>query len=335
MVDSSSAENSIEGGSPSETDVEVSGSSTEDTNQGASSMLEAVQSALNVEKPEPETSPTPEPTGSKDASSDSAKADEKVAEDALSEDDKRNLKPKVAKRIESLLNDRTTLRNEITGLKTKAADFDKFIGFVQGNNLSTEDMNSGFEIMALLKQDPAKAWERLQPIVASLQQIVGERLPADLEEKVRLGYINEEDARALAKAQNGLKIRDAQAQEAAQRNQEATQERERQALVGSVSNAASEWERSQAKNDPDWHLKSARLQELMKLSVYENGYPASSDEVMKRLDAAKDQVTKELRKLNPRPRAINPVLGASSNPRSVAEPKNMLEAIQNSLRATG
>jgi hypothetical protein len=336
-LDSSSGqtEELIQDGSPSETDVnQGSGSSTETKDQGATSMLDAVQSALKPEE-NPEKSPTPEPSGSKDASSDPAKAGEKPSEEDLSEDEKKSLKPKVAKRIESLLNDRTSLRRENEGLKTKTADFDKFIGFVKSANLSNDDMNNGFEIMALMKQDPAKAWDKLQPIIATLQGIVGERLPDDLAEKVRLGYINEVDAKQLARAQNQLQFRDGQAQEAQRRAEEEQVQRETQALVGSVSNAASEWERTKAKSDPDWHLKSARVHELMKLSVYENGYPKSADEVSKRLNDAHDQISKELRKLNPRPRAINPVTGTASNPRAVAEPKTMLEAIQQGLQATG
>jgi hypothetical protein len=336
MPASSAGETEILDGSPSDTDVNTSteSSAAENETQGASSMLEAVQSALKPEA-ESDASPAPEPSGSKTSSSDPEKSEKPVEEGDLSEDERKSLKPKVAKRIESLLNDRTSLRREVDGLKTKAADFDKFIGFVQGANLSTDDMNNGFEIMALLKSDPTKAWEKLQPIVATLQQIVGESLPTDLAEKVRLGYINEADAKELARAQNQLRFRDGQAEEARQRETQDKAQRETQALVGSVSNAASDWERTKAKSDPDWHLKSARIHELMKLSVYEAGYPKSSDEVSKRLNDAHEQVTKELRKLNPRPKAINPVLGASSNPRSVAEPKTMLEAIQQGLRATG
>jgi len=291
-------------------------------------MLDAVKAAL--EPKEQETSPPSEPEDSKAGSTE--KPEEKP-EEGLSDEDRKNLKPKVAKRIDSLLNDRKTLRAENDGLKQKAANLDEMLGFFQRSNLSPEDVKTGHTIMALMKSSPAKAYEMLQPIVSQLASIVGEGpLPQDLAEKVRLGYINEADARALAKANSRLQLNESAEQNRAAREAAEEAERGRQALVTDVASAASAWERDTAKNDPDWHLKSARVHELMKLSVYEKGYPTSDADVRARLKDAHEQVGKELRRLNPRPKAINPVTGQSSPPRSAAEPKTMLEAIQAGLR---
>lgn len=309
----------------------TSGTSTGDEgDKGPTSMVEAVKAAL-APKTGSEGSPpsqTPEKTN---AGPDAAKKDADELPEEVTEEELKDQKPKTRKRIEQLLGKVRTLGSQVGDLSGKAQQYDQIDGYIKRNGLSRDDVNVGFEVMGMMKSDPVKALERLTPIVQQLQQLVGDVLPAELQERVRLGYISEADARSLNRSQRGEVLAREQTQRVQQQTTEQRETERVQGLVRDVSSTVSEWEKGKSSSDPDWHLKQGRVDQLVRLEVYEKGYPKTAKEAVAMVNGIYDTVTKEIRKLGPRPQALTPVSGTTST-QTAAAPKNMLEAIQAGLR---
>jgi hypothetical protein len=296
-------------------------------------MVDAVKAAL---RPEPEDGASPNPQTQepiKAEGSDPAKAEaEKSPDDELSDDELKSLKPKTARAIERFRTQVSGLKTEVENLTPKVREYDRLVGFMKQNDMTPGEFSSGVELMALMKTGQyEEAYKRLTPIVQQLQGLVGEVLPADLQERVRLGYIAEQDARELHRSRTQTEL---VKQRAEQAQQKATEDREKertQTIVRDVASTVSEWERAKKASDPDWNLKHARIDQLVRLKVYEEGYPQTKDAAVKMVEAIYADVTKEMRSLAPKPQEKQSVSGRSSS-QTVAEPTNMLDAIRIGLR---
>jgi hypothetical protein len=302
--------------------------------QGGDSLLDSVNEAL--QESETEKSPGSDAGTAETAADhkpgDPAKADA-TAEQPLGEITDEELNrygPKTQRRIKHLLGERAAANEEVGKLRPKAESFEKIDAFVRQNNLSNDDLAVIFELGALIKNDPVKAFERLKPINDRLAEIVGEVLPPDLKERVRLGYISEEDAKALVKSQRRADLAEARSQ---RRDQTSDQERQHQALTERVSmcrSTANEWEAARKGTDPDWNDKAARIGELIELTVLKSGYPDTREGVVRMLDGLHEKVNGEFARFRPKPREVRPVTGAAPS-RAVAEPKSFMDAVDMAL----
>lgn len=309
-------------------DVNAAESSTAEP-KGAETLLEAVQSALKGDQQE--SSPDSDRDLSPSTETTTQTEDEGPIDlDTIGEDMGR-YSHKTKRRIQALLDDRREKNVEIERLRPKADELDKITKFAESARLSQEDLGVIYEIGALIRNDPFKARERLLPIMRQLDEMTGNVLPEELQERTRLGYVSEEDARRLAQTE-------ARAQYLAQAAEQERVERERLAErsaaethVRSVSSVASEWETGKRKTDPDWSVKQARIGELVELEVLKNGFPKSQKAVVEMLDNFHKRVTKEISQFVP-PRQISPVTGTAST-RAAAEPKSALEAAKLALGA--
>lgn len=308
----------------------TSGSSAGDEGAKPTSVLDAVTSAL---KPKSDAvSPTAR-EGSTLSTTAPAQAGEVLPEE-ISPEELNSQKPQTKRRMEQLLGRIKAQDTQVTELSQRAQKFDSVMSFVEQNGITPDDWKSGLEIMKLLKTDPVKAWEKLAPITEQLRGHIGDVLPDDLQRRVQLGYISEPDARALHQAQRREAITREGVQANEQRTAEQREQQQLQTVVRDVTSAVTGWETSKKSSDPDWHLKESRINQLVKLEVYENGYPSTKAAAIKMADAIYDTVTKELRSLSPKPQAVRSAHGAGSSIPSAAQPKSLLEAIQLSMRKT-
>jgi hypothetical protein len=295
-------------------------------------MVDAVKAAL---RPEPEDGASPDPQTQdpvKAEGSDPAKAEGEKSEDELSEDELKSLKPKTARAIERFRTQVSGLKTEVENLTPKVREYDRLVGFMQQNDLAPNEFSAGVELMALMKTGQyEEAYKRLTPIVQQLQGLVGEVLPADLQERVRLGYIAEQDARELHRSRTRADLVTQRAEQAQQKTTEEREKERTQTIIRDVASTVSEWERAKKASDPDWNLKHAQIDRLVRLKVYEEGYPQTKDAAVKMVEAIYADVTKEMRSLAPKPQEKQSVSGRSSS-QTVAEPTNMLDAIRIGLR---
>jgi hypothetical protein len=341
MTDSSTVENNsaTPEASPSEpvSDVNQSTpvSSTGDEGvKSPTSVLDAVTAALvqkasdGVSPPSKDKGSTASATASDPAAGDPAKPEDPLGEIKISPEELAAQKPQTRQRMEQLLGTIKELKSQTTALSERAQQYDSVLSFVDRHGITPEDWKSGLEVMALMKGDPVQAWERLQPIVSHLQAYIGNVLPPELQRRVDLGYISEPDARALNQAQRREAITRETVQE---RDQRAAEQREQDSVRGvvrDVTSTVTAWENAKKSSDPDWHLKEPRINQLVRLEVYEKGYPNTKAAALKMVEGIHETVTKELRTLTPKPNTVRPAHGAGTSSPTAAEPKSLLEAIR-------
>ena len=312
-------------------DVNPAESSAAD--QGVKSTLDAVNSALG----EHEASPGPDEQAPKEPDPKTPPAEKPD----LSEEDLK-LSKGAQRRIRDLVEERKTveaqvapLRQELDAIKPKAEQFEQISGFMREHNISQDHLSNALGLTAMLNKGE---FERALPILETLYNQVreqaGEVLPADLQQRVALGYITEADAKKLHKAEKTA----TSVQQKAERERQTVEERDRQTahdtMVTGATTAADKWSKEQATSDPDWNQKHKLVTEKMELILHRNGpkgFPRTEQDVRKLLDQAKKDVEAEVGVFRPKPKPIDFVAGGSVSPRSVAKPKSVLEALEAGL----
>lgn len=325
MTDSSAVEEqTVDPAATENSDVNAAESSTADDVE--TSMLDAVESALAS----PEASSTSseqdpdvsEGDGEPDAEANAdAEGEPETGEDPEFTD-------KANKRIRQLAAEKNELRAEIEPLKEKAGRFDAITSFMETNGLEPQDVDNGFEIMALLKNgDMRTAYQRLAPIMDYVSQAVGATLPKDLQEQVQLGYITPENAQQLAQSRYSAQANAERAQRVTEQAQRQAQEQQREQLAKAAITAVDNWYDTKAAKDPDWKLKENRVVDLVKLHCLEKGLPNSAEAAVEIAENALKQVEADIRRFRPKPEQITPTAGRTSNPAAKPEPESMLDVV--------
>lgn len=222
----------------------------------------------------------------------------------------------------------TAATAEVDALKPKAEQYDRMMGFIEERQLEVPEVNAGFEIMALMKHDPAAALEKLRPYYDALQQMVGEVLPDDLAEQVRLGEITEDRAKELVV----LRSSKAQSEAAQKRTAEQDAAQKAQAVQAAIGTAVAGWESEWAGSDPDYpKLKSLvrdRAAALMRdQQMQGKPLPSTPEEAVAVLKDAQAQIRKEAGSLAPKPKPINGPVDSDGSAKATAEPNSTLDAI--------
>ena len=324
-----------------ETDAETSAESSPAEKGEKGDMLSAVKAALEPK----EKSPASDEPGSKpdeQTATDAKKEGDAAAgeSDDLTEEDLARLKPKTRKRIETLTAEVKDRDTKLAEISPKAENFEKIQRFVDDAGLSKDDVNQGFDVMRNLKNDPLKAYEQLKPIFAQLQQIAGEVLPPDLQGEVDQGRLTEAHARELTLARSRAAVNGQRLERVETTTRAQQQRQEFEQTVDGVASAVTAWENSTSKGDPDWKLKQPRIQELVELEIMRKqrtqpDYFPSKDEAIAMSKQALKTVESELKRFAPQRRQVTTPDPDAGSSRSVAAPKNMLEAVKIGLAKAG
>lgn len=222
------------------------------------------------------------------------------------------------------------LNGYVKRLEPKARYFDEMSSWVQANGLDQRDVQYALELIRLVKNEPAKAYEKLQPMISRVRQAVGDELPADLQDQLDKGEITEAAAKELAQRRAGDAFsRQRNSREAAAREAARTQEQIEQ-HAGTIGAAVSEWERGWQKRDPDYAKKQRFVSAEIARLMQEEGVPQSKEDAVALSKRALENVDKEFGGILPAPRALNPATGGAA-PRSQAAPRTSLEAAQQGL----
>jgi len=328
LAGSSTGDDLIEG-DPIDEVVDQGATSDSSTQNGGETLIDSVTEALKGS--EEETSPTSEP-GEADKAASPPLAPEEDPLGELTEQELGRYGPRTQRRIRQLLNARVELNAELEALKPKAEAFEQFDGYIRENRITNEDLSVLLEIGALVRNDPFSARDRLVAIVGELDKVTGHQLPADLSERVRLGYISEQDAREIVQARNKASFAEQRAREVREQSQHTETQQRLQTHVQTCRTTANEWEARHKSTDPDWQTKQDEIGKLIELEVYRNGYPPTQDAVVKMLDGFLDTVNAKFARFRPKPRSVTPVSGsASSRANSAAAPKTLMEAVDRAL----
>jgi hypothetical protein len=199
-----------------------------------------------------------------------------------------------------------------------------------------EEVAEGFEIMARLKSgDPARLREALEwfePRVQSLRETLGAVLPADLQERVDGGMLDEDTARELAstRATNALRDRQDKARnEAAVEVHSADQRRQQQQAVATALTA---WENGIKGSDPDYAKKAELVESTALAMATRDGPPKSPEAAVELAQRAYAKVTDTFRGFAPRPQPKDTTTPAGTSARSTTPaPTSLRAAIEAAL----
>lgn len=201
-------------------------------------------------------------------------------------------------RWKAVVKERNEARDQVTALTGDAGQYREIQQFVQANGLSDDEVVTGYRVMANLRNNPAEAFNVLAPIMDDLNKLMGNgELPADLQEEIESGGIDEAMAQRIhrAEASQGL----------ASHNNVVAQQRQvrdqQLATHNSMLNSVAAWEVEVVKTDPEYAAKrdmirseSARLQNA-------EGPPGDSAQAVALITKAHANVTASLKKMMPAP----------------------------------
>lgn len=315
--------------------TDAAGSSPE--NAGASqeptpSLLDAVQSALKEEKAEGDAvTPTAESVGKGTEAgaspADPAKkpdADKAGAEDA---DIPKEFHKHPA--WQRLLTERNDARKELEGFKPDAEQYRKIEQFRTNANLTPQEVVEGYQVMALIKNDPFKALAVMQGYVDQLQGMTGGKLPPDLQEKVRTGHIDRQTAEQLSRERARGQFNETQLTSLRQRQQQEDAARQQQQLSEAIKGTVGQWEAGIAQKDPDYERKQPMVQDRIWALAQQHGIPRTQQDALALAQQAYKDVNAYLSGLMPQGqmRAL-PAATGSTQP---APPANLEEAVRRAV----
>ncbi len=307
----------------------TSTSSGDDKGAKASSVFEAVNSALTEGKasgdsPAPNSPATDAPT------------EAELLSDEVSKDELNRYHSRTRKRIQHFIERTKGQATEIGRLKPLAEQAERLNGFVQQSGLDWDEVNSGFELMRLMKTNPIEAREKLEPIWNALNRACGFELTPELKQKVDLGYVDEATAQQLSQAQARAHIVQNANQRTVEQIQQAQQEATHRQATQSVKSAVSTFESQWKKSDPDFAAKYPRVMEKVELTLSRKAMKGerltSPADAVKIIEDAKKAVEAELKpyvqKREPIAPLPNGAIAANGSPR----PKSMADAVAMGLR---
>jgi len=195
--------------------------------------------------------------------------------------------------------------------------------------LTNQDVAQLFAWPRLLASDPKAAVEQLQEFTATWQEKVGHKVPADLQQKVEDGVLDEATAKEVAQLRATTALdktrHEAESQE---RDRTSTAQRSKE-IYDSVNAYQAELKASDPDYTPDKH---EMVVDALTALVTKHGVPATVADARGMAKSAYDTVTKRLQAFKPQPRAVaSPSVGRRLNRPAEAQPKSMREAIERAL----
>ena len=209
----------------------------------------------------------------------------------------------------------------------KAEQLDRIGSFMRDNELTADEVQRGFEVMALMKHQPQKALEMLMPHLEKLELATGQRLPPDLQEKVDAGETTVEIAREAARARMDA----AAATHRVQKVEQTVQQNQMQAVAQAMRSAVEVWENDVKGRDPDYpHMQSFIVDRTRVLMQQQP--PRSPDEAVEIAKRAYTEVKESMRKVMPQRPATRPVTSDRSSTTAVPAPNSLEDIVRAALR---
>lgn len=221
-----------------------------------------------------------------------------------------------------------------TQYKSGHENFERLTNFTRANNLAGEEVEQGLVIMALMKNNPAKALEVLRPHLENLNAFVGNTLPPDIQRSVDAGELTEAHGREIVRTRNEAKRQEGIAtRERETRTTEVTQASMQQAATA-MTGALNAYEQELRAANPDYEKMRTFYYDKVRIALVSDK-PKSAAEARTVAESAW-KATKEAFKglgvSTPRPEIV-PVRGDGrrSTPSNPAPAKTALEAARRAV----
>lgn len=220
-------------------------------------------------------------------------------------------------------------RDEYRG---RAEKFDAITSFMDQNSLTPEEVTNGFEVMALMRSNPAEALKRIEEHASNLRQFLGLELPEDLKAKVDEGYVDADTAAELARTRNNEAFAKARLTEREQREAQLQQEQAAAAERAEMANAVDGWIQSIQTRDPDYSFKEAFIVDRVQVLRMQNP-PRTKEDAVALVKQAYDDATERLKALAPRRQNVKTTTSAASTTTAAKPvPTTLQEAIEQAVR---
>lgn len=308
-------------------------------------LLDAVKSALDVKNIEDEDAPVdlkskaepstaegvdPAPDGDKKPDTKDDTSDDALLA-ALEQLKAGDVPLNKIERFREVLSENRQLKGANEKFRQLDATFTDIGNDARRMGLSEEDLAQLFVWPRLLAKDPKAAVEQLQAFTATWQEKVGQRMPADLRQKVDDGLMDEATAQEVSqlRATSSLEKTRTQA-DAAEREQESITRRQTE-----VRDSVNKYQAELKASDPDYTPeKHEMVVDALTALVTKQGVPQTVAEARVMAKSAYDTVSKRLEAFKPPPRAVaSPSIGRRLNKPAESQPKSMREAIEQALGA--
>jgi len=198
----------------------------------------------------------------------------------------------------------------------------------RASGMNEDQIAQYFELPMLMQNDPAKAYELIQGFQSDMAARYGMTVPDDLQKKVDDGYIDEESAQRLARAEAESRM----TQQAMQAKQAEAEETARMATAQAVSSAVTSYEQQLANSDPDYQSKQKWLYEKLQVRKLASGLPESPEQAIEWVNEAYGEINETFKAMAPPPQPKRTLSSRGVNQPSSAPPASMYEAV---LRAVG
>jgi hypothetical protein len=288
-----------------------SGAGDSDANKKPTSLLDAVKRA--VQKPADADSSPVETNGAsaKDAPPPALGLDDPAKDKARTEADLK-LPFHNHPRWKEVVNERDAYRSD-------AGEYRKITSFMSSNGLTNDEVVEGFQIMALMKTNPAEAHKKISEYKTKLDAYVGDSLPEDIRKRVDEGYIDDATAKELAalKAEKQLQV---------DRHQHAMEQQVHQTRAN-IHGAVVSWEQQMKAKDPDWSAKQELVTDQAKLMLT-NEKPSTPEEAIALVERAHSIIKERLSRFAPQRRPVSSVSSSTSSANASPVPKSLLEAVR-------
>jgi hypothetical protein len=221
------------------------------------------------------------------------------------------------------------LRKQVTTLRPDAERGQAVANYMKEAGVTPAEFVELQDVGAMMKRDPAKAREVLLKHLDRLDEHLGLKLPADLQEEVETGAMTSEHAATHARTRAE---RDAAAAALAQRDAEQAQ--------SAMLRAAEGWETDMRQRDPDFGRKLPLIQRETRLLIQERMQagrpPRTAEDTVEIVKGAYARVEEDLKPFRQMPSVTprSPSSAAASVPSAaVVAPKTALEAAMAGLNA--
>jgi len=223
-------------------------------------------------------------------------------------------------------------------LKPDAEQFRSISTFMEHHGLSPDEVGEGFEVMARLKSgDPTQLREALEwfePRVQALREMLGKDLPADLQQRVTDGELDEAVARELAETRATKALQDKQEEARTNAAVELAETDDLRSQVQAAATAVSAWETETRKTDPDYAKKAELVESALVALVHREGPPKTPDAAVALTARAYEQVNKALKASLPKRTPIDTTTPAGSSATATAVPTTLRGAIEAAVGGT-
>lgn len=225
------------------------------------------------------------------------------------------------------------MMREKAQLAEKAKHYEEISQYMRANGLSNTELAQGFEVMALMKNDPFKAKEVLNEHMSKLAEFTGDILPVDIQEKLDNGFIDQEAAKELAsyraRTQMSAKATEEYNAKMAAEAETVRKQHMYQAVV--------DWESKVSMRDSEYRNKQALVTDRVKSIMQQAGTPNSPEDAVKYVEQAYNEVNQRLGALAGRntPTRMPTSYNSSSSGNSAPQPRSLQEAVLWAARRGG